>query len=125
MKPEKWMQYIFIFCPECRTTKKLQKRKTYCTCKASYGWLHKDYKRLSVYGGKAVPLTIPSKTLKYNIINEHDAPQIQCPKCKTIIFSLHRHDFQWCSCGATALDGGFDYQRVTGKEIVERLTNDN
>ncbi len=123
MDQTKWYKYIFIFCPECRTTKKLQNRKTYCDCKQSYGWLLKDDLFYAVYGGKAIQLTIPSAKLKRNIINEKDAPQIQCPVCKKMIYSLHRHDFQWCPCGKTALDGGFDYKRVLG--VMENLKNDN
>jgi ribosomal protein S27AE len=40
--------------------------------------------------------------------------QFECPKCGDIIASIHRHDFQRCRCGATCLDGGFDYLRVAG-----------
>ena len=125
MHQQDWYKYIFIYCPLCKTAKKLQRRKTYCTCKASYGWLHKSYQRFAVYGGKAIPLTIPSKALKYNIIHEDNAPQIQCPVCKKMIYSLYGHDFQYCPCGKTALDGGFDYRRVMGEEIVEKLKNDS
>jgi hypothetical protein len=123
MNQEEWYKYIFIYCPHCRVVKKLQKRKTYCACKQSYGWLHKHYRGFAIYGGDAIQLTVPSSKLKYKIINEKKAPKIQCPVCKKMIYSLSRHDFQWCPCGKTALDGGFDYQRVIGKEIAERLTN--
>jgi len=37
---------------------------------------------------------------------------IKCPKCEDIIFSRAGHDFHNCSCGTTAIDGGFDYQRI-------------
>lgn len=40
--------------------------------------------------------------------------QIECPNCHTIIASIHRHDFQTCSCGETSIDGGLDYLRVAG-----------
>ena len=39
---------------------------------------------------------------------------IQCNQCKDIIFSRTRHDFRWCSCQSTAIDGGFDYVKITG-----------
>ena len=41
---------------------------------------------------------------------------IQCPSCKDIIFSRARHDFRFCSCGETAIDGGFDYTKVSFNE---------
>ena len=34
-----------------------------------------------------------------------------CPKCEEIIYSVHRHDYHFCSCGLTMVDGGFDYMR--------------
>jgi ssDNA-binding Zn-finger/Zn-ribbon topoisomerase 1 len=40
---------------------------------------------------------------------------IKCPKCRDIIFSRARHDFHWCSCGEIAVDGGFDYLKVSYK----------
>ena len=39
---------------------------------------------------------------------------IECKKCKDIIYSRCRHDMRWCSCGSCAIDGGFDYLKVTG-----------
>lgn len=39
--------------------------------------------------------------------------QVECSKCHDVIASLHRHDLQTCSCGATSIDGGRDYQRVS------------
>lgn len=39
---------------------------------------------------------------------------IRCLKCKANIFSMFRHDFKYCPCGAVAVDGGFDYTRVSG-----------
>lgn len=35
--------------------------------------------------------------------------KVQCPKCKDVIASEHRHDFVWCRCGNVAIDGGKDY----------------
>lgn len=122
MNPNQWPKYIFIYCPKCKVTKKLRKRKTYCDCKQSYGWLHKNYKGLAVYGGKAIQLTIPSANLKHSIINEKDAPKLKCPACKKFVYSLNRHDFQWCPCGKLALDGGFNYQRVMAQpEIMDKI----
>ena len=41
---------------------------------------------------------------------------IQCLKCKDIIYSRARHDMHSCSCGATSIDGGFDYCRISYKK---------
>jgi hypothetical protein len=48
--------------------------------------------------------------------------EAQCAKCKEIIFSVHRHDYKSCECGAIAVDGGQDYiKRVGNREnIIER-----
>ena len=40
--------------------------------------------------------------------------RIQCNKCKDIIESRSTHDFNFCSCGAVAVDGGKDYLRRCG-----------
>ena len=44
--------------------------------------------------------------------------QFQCPKCGELIASIHRHDFQTCSCGETSIDGGLDYLRLAGNWIL-------
>ena len=38
----------------------------------------------------------------------------QCVKCKSIIESKHRHDFQWCKCESIFVDGGLAYLRRGG-----------
>jgi hypothetical protein len=40
---------------------------------------------------------------------------IICPTCKSLLFSRSRHDFSWCRCGDTAVDGGFDYLKMCYK----------
>lgn len=40
--------------------------------------------------------------------------QVRCLKCHDEIYSAHRHDFKWCSCGNIAVDGGMDYLRRVG-----------
>jgi len=37
---------------------------------------------------------------------------IHCPKCGDTIYSRHRHDFRYCTCGTVAIDGGFDYTKI-------------
>lgn len=47
---------------------------------------------------------------------------IRCKKCGDVIESKYRHDFRMCSCGAVAVDGGHDYQRLIGnREDYENL----
>ena len=50
--------------------------------------------------------------------------RIQCPRCKDIIESKHRHDFVVCKCwnpveggSGVFVDGGLDYQRTGGMEM--------
>lgn len=38
-----------------------------------------------------------------------------CLKCRSLIVSLHRHDFRACECGAIFVDGGNDYHRWGGE----------
>jgi hypothetical protein len=60
---------------------------------------------------------------------------IQCPDCKEIVISLHRHDFRTCGCydkkgnSGVFIDGGRDYTRVVfTKQSPEsfkiRISND-
>lgn len=46
---------------------------------------------------------------------------IKCPKCGDIIYSRSHHDFHWCSCGNTAIDGGFDYVKISAKEGLNEI----
>jgi hypothetical protein len=36
---------------------------------------------------------------------------ITCQACGDEIYSRARHDFHYCKCGETFVDGGFDYLR--------------
>lgn len=45
--------------------------------------------------------------------------KVRCRHCNDIIESKHVHDFQRCQCGAIAVDGGTDYQRITFKNNLE------
>jgi|WetSurMetagenome_2_1015567.scaffolds.fasta_scaffold1343598_2 hypothetical protein len=47
---------------------------------------------------------------------------VQCPKCSELIVSLGRHDFHWCGCGSTAIDGGLDYTRILAEKVDEVKT---
>lgn len=42
---------------------------------------------------------------------------IQCTRCKTVLHSMFRHDFQGCKCEEhhVCVDGGFDYGRFVGE----------
>jgi threonine dehydrogenase-like Zn-dependent dehydrogenase len=40
---------------------------------------------------------------------------IVCKKCGDCLYSLYRHDYKLCKCGAVGIDGGQeDYVRVIG-----------
>jgi len=41
-----------------------------------------------------------------------------CKKCGSVIFSRARHDYRSCTCKALAIDGGFDYNKIS-------FTNEN
>lgn len=41
--------------------------------------------------------------------------KVRCKKCDDIIESIHTHDMVWCKCKSIAVDGGNEYQRLTGK----------
>ncbi len=47
---------------------------------------------------------------------------IKCPDCKDTVFSRAQHDFRWCSCKSVAVDGGFEYLKISfTKELPERF----
>lgn len=46
---------------------------------------------------------------------------IICPKCNEKIFSRTTHDFHECHCGNTAVDGGFEYLRISAKEDIDKV----
>jgi hypothetical protein len=46
----------------------------------------------------------------------------QCPTCKDILFSRAHHDFRFCTCGETFVDGGFEYVRIGGKDLEAIIT---
>ena len=49
--------------------------------------------------------------------------QARCVACGDAPFSAHRHDFQYCKCGAMAVDGGMDYLRRLGDpEAIEEMS---
>lgn len=41
--------------------------------------------------------------------------RVRCKKCDDIIESKFTHDMKWCKCGAIAIDGGLEYQRISFK----------
>lgn len=45
--------------------------------------------------------------------------QIRCPKCSDTPFSMHRHDFATCKCGAVSVDGGQEYFKRVGSSWEE------
>ena len=45
--------------------------------------------------------------------------KIRCNKCGDIIESVSDHDFEFCKCGAVAVDGGHDYLKRSYKNSPE------
>lgn len=62
---------------------------------------------------------------------------VECSVCKERLFSEYGHDFHYCKCGATFVDGGFNYLRCgwdtkkgatpprTIYRLVERIPRDD
>lgn len=46
------------------------------------------------------------------IVTQHG---IRCLRCDDELYSGHRHDLRWCTCGAVFVDGGSDYLRIGGE----------
>lgn len=44
---------------------------------------------------------------------------VRCLKCKSVIESLHVHDFVSCRCGTICVDGGLEYERKVGLFVDE------
>lgn len=42
---------------------------------------------------------------------------VTCPECKQELYSRARHDFRYCKCKSTFVDGGLDYLRFGGKDL--------
>lgn len=120
---------------------------TLCKCRKSFAKCSISNRDMAVYGGKAVPLALNGLELKIlskkTVADKYEscgtvaihkvsdaylgfipfkkAPKIRCKKCRDVVYSLYRHDFVTCKCGAVSLDGGFDYTRTIGesKNILE------
>jgi hypothetical protein len=53
---------------------------------------------------------------------------VECRMCGDRIFSEYTHDFKYCKCGETFVDGGYSYMRYGGNimpNYVERDENGN
>lgn len=48
----------------------------------------------------------------------------KCLKCDDVIISMHRHDYNTCSCGNLSVDGGLDYLKRNYRDVdnVEELS---
>ncbi|MBR6081246.1 MAG: hypothetical protein IKP60_13975 [Treponema sp.] len=44
---------------------------------------------------------------------------IKCPVCGDRIYSRAHHDMHYCSCGAVAIDGGFDIVKISAKHEID------
>jgi len=135
-----------LFCTNCGDLFKITtKEMRACKCGKAWGQYAPNGWH-AVYGGsKAVPLLLSNHEIIRLVsgsiknadlskaasdhpryIHEKKAPKIRCKKCRTVVYSLYRHDYRECACGAVALDGGFDYSRIIGNpncvEKVKRST---
>ena len=45
-----------------------------------------------------------------------ELPAVVCAVCGDAIYSRARHDMRYCSCGHLAVDGGFDYIKMSGNQ---------
>lgn len=45
--------------------------------------------------------------------------KVKCGMCGDEIESKHQHDFVWCSCGETFVDGGDAYLRCGGQALLK------
>jgi hypothetical protein len=43
--------------------------------------------------------------------------KIQCLYCEDIIQSMYTHDFKFCKCGETFVDGGDSYLRYGARDL--------
>jgi hypothetical protein len=49
--------------------------------------------------------------------------KIRCTHCSDVIESTHSHDFKWCKCGRSGVDGGHEYLRRVGSSYEELSRN--
>lgn len=80
------------------------------------------------YPGKMFSICIPWKVRinvwrrKYPHKTLYKAPyplnRALCKICGSVIESMYRHDFVYCSCTAIAVDGGNDYARRVGNPVA-------
>lgn len=45
---------------------------------------------------------------------------VECPECKEKIWSRYRHDFRYCECKYTFVDGGREYLRYGFEDFGDR-----
>jgi len=58
---------------------------------------------------------VPSPTIVMPLIQN----EVKCLKCGDVVFSAHRHDFKYCSCGNIGVDGGLEYIRRIGHGLSD------
>lgn len=76
---------------------------------------HKQYPYLQIVNG-----TLYVGALDAEEIEEYRYQVgIKCSKCEDVIYSTHRHDYRLCECKECFVDGGRDYLRCGGGELVK------
>ena len=55
-----------------------------------------------------------------NVNDQMVLNRVKCLECGEILTSYHRHDYKTCSCtNVTMVDGGLDYQRYGGMDMLK------
>lgn len=68
---------------------------------------------------KTLPQGTPKEIRRKGNVGDILINRVRCLHCKKMITSRNRHDFQKCSCGMVAVDGGSWYIRRIGTEGVD------
>ena len=79
----------------------------YCAANPNREKGHKDYVLLYKKGYTLYVSGIDKKEMA----GECTQPAVHCLNCDDVIWSVHRHDFHYCSCESVFIDGGKDYLR--------------
>ncbi len=61
--------------------------------------------------------------METSIKNTTTVNAIECPDCGDVVYSRAHHDYRNCSCGGIAIDGGFEYSKISYKDENSRPKN--
>ena len=77
-----------LFCVDCQDVRKLNKSKTHCNCRRSWGQYEADGHK-AVVGGKALVMAIENSQLQEALTRKLDAPARQGQKLDLYILGAH------------------------------------